>query len=146
MTPAEWNSSGAWGRMTPEMNADIHRLAQFVAEVPLAALNPAAVQIESSDAQVRGWGVAGSDGGLFWVQDFALEGQPIEIVRQDATVRQDVQVEIRGMASGTYAILPYDTWQGVYLEAVDVNCTEGQACPIALPDFTADIAFRVERK
>jgi hypothetical protein len=146
LTPAEWNGAGAWGRLTPEMSAAIGRLARFVAEIPLAQLNPSAVQIGSSDAQVRGWGVAGADGGLFWVQDFSMEGQSIQAVRQSAIVRRGVQVELQGAASGTYTVYPYDTWQGAYLDAFDVDCAEGQTCTIPLPDFTADMAFKMERK
>jgi hypothetical protein len=150
MTPAEWNG-GNWGSMTPAMLADMGRLGQFVADIPLAKLNPSALQISSSDAQVRGWGVAGADGGLFWVQDFSLEGSSIEVIRnagaaRTGTQRTGVQLEIQGMAAGTYAITPYDTWQGTYLQAFEVTCQEGQACSVALPAFKADMAFKVERK
>jgi hypothetical protein len=146
MTPAEWNSGGAWMQMTPDMNADMIRLAQFVDEIPLARLNPAALQIASSDPQVRTWGVAGEEGGLFWVQDFSLEGQSIEDLRTSQTVRSGVQMEITGLADGTYTITPYDTWQGTYLPSFDVECADAQACAVDLPDFTADMAFRIERK
>ena len=88
MTPAEWNSGGSFGRLTPEMKADLAHLAGFVQETPLAHWNPSPLQIDSSDPAVRGWGVAGSDGGLIWVQDYALEGQPIDDVRANATVRR----------------------------------------------------------
>jgi hypothetical protein len=40
MTPAEWNSGGSWGRLSPEMKADLNRLASFVSELPLAQWNP----------------------------------------------------------------------------------------------------------
>ena len=62
MTPAEWNSGGAWGEMTPPMLADLGRLSQFVSGLPLAKLDPAPIQLSFSDPQVRGWGVAGKDG------------------------------------------------------------------------------------
>ncbi|HLF00850.1 MAG TPA: DUF5060 domain-containing protein [Anaerolineales bacterium] len=146
MTPAEWNSGGSWGRLTDEMNADLNRLGQFVAEIPLAKLNPSLLQISASDPLVRGWGVAGHDGGLFWVQDFALEGKSITEVRNDRTVRQGVLVELQGMESGTYLIHPYETWQGTFLESFEVECADGQPCAISLPDFKADMAFRIERK
>jgi hypothetical protein len=83
MTPAEWNSGGSWGRPTEEMKADMTRFIQFVETIPLAKLNPERMQLTFNDPEVRGWGVAGPDGGLFWVQDFALESQPIaDIARQ----------------------------------------------------------------
>ncbi len=146
MTPAEWNSGGSWMRLSAEMNADLSRLAQFVAGMPLAEWNPATLEVISREPEVRGWGVAGEMGGLFWVQDFAREGQPIETVRAAATVRQGVEVEIRGLAAGTYTITPYDTWQGLYLDALEITCAAGQPCLITLPDFQTDMAFKIERK
>jgi hypothetical protein len=146
LTPAEWNSGGSWAEMTPEMNADIGRLGNFVAGIPLVELNPSSLQLSSSDPQVRGWGVAGKDGGLFWVQDFSLEGKSMQEIRQDDTVRQGVEMDVQGLAGGTYIIMPYDTWQGIFLEAFEVSCTEGQACKIALPSFHADMAFKITPK
>jgi hypothetical protein len=145
MTPAEWNSGGAWGRMTPEMNADISRLAQFVKDMPLAKWDPSALQIIASDEQVRAWGFAGNEGGMFWVQDFSLEGRPIDEVRSLMPLRSGVQVELQGVASSLYTITPYDTWQGVDLDSFDVECT-GSSCVVALPDFTSDMAFKIIRK
>lgn len=146
MTPGEWNGGGAWGEMTKEMNADMSRLAQFVADIPLAKLNPSRLQITSSDPQVRAWGVAGVDGGLLWVQDFALEGKTIADIRQDKTVRKGVQLDILGLSAGTYTITPYDTWLGKNLSPFQVTCKDGEACPIKLPNFHADMAFRIVRK
>ena len=146
MTPAEWNSGGAWGEMTPAMLADLGRLGQFVSGMPLAAWDPEPLQIASSDPQVRGWGVAGKDGGLFWVQDFSLEGQSIDAVRTQQSLRQGVHLSLQGLAGGAYIITPYDTWQGTFLPEITADCTGGQACTIALPDFQADMAFKIERK
>lgn len=143
MTPAEWNSGGSWMRMSPEMLADMARLGTFVADLPLAQWRPTAVTLTSSDPAVRGWGVIGADGGLFWVQDFALEGAPIDQVRADETVRQGVTVSIAGMAAGVYEIRPYDTWQGTYLDSFTVACVADQPCSIPLPDFEDDMAFQV---
>ncbi len=146
LTPAEWNSGGSWGKMTPAMNADMKRLAQFVLDLPLAQWNPSALEITTSDSNVRGWGVAGKDGGLLWVQDFTMEGKPIEDVRAYQATKSGVEMEVRGLAAGTYTVTPYDTWQGIYLSTFDVTCAEGQACTISLPDFKADMAFKLERK
>jgi hypothetical protein len=146
MTPAEWNSGGSWGRMTPQMNADLGRLAAFVSDLPLAQWNPSRLQIESSDPQVRGWGVAGEAGGLIWVQDFSLQGHPIEEIRANEVHKRDVQLEVMGLAAGSYTITPYDTWLGNYRDPFEVTCTDGQPCTLALPMFLADMAFRIERK
>jgi hypothetical protein len=146
MTPAEWNGGGSWGEMTEAMLSDLDRLGKFVQDIPLAKLDPSQLEIASSDPQVRGWGVAGKDGGLFWVQDFSLEGKSIDDVRLGQILRKGVQVEIRGLSSGTYTITPYDTWQGVFQTAFEVNCLDNQPCQIALPEFKADLAFHIERK
>jgi len=145
MTPAEWNSGGSWAEMTPEMYADISRLATFVEGMPLAKWNPSPLQIMASDEQVRGWGFAGEDGGVLWVQDFSLERKTIEEVRASMPLRSGVQVELQGMTSGTYTVTPYDTWQGVDLESFDVECSSA-SCTIPLPDFTSDMAFKIIRK
>ena len=145
MTPAEWNSGGAFGRMTPEMSTDISRFAQFVTELPLAQWNASKLEITSSNAEVRAWGLAGNEGGLFWVQDFSLEGKSIDEVRSSMPLRSGVQVNVQGLAAGSYSIQPYDTWQGVYFDEMRVECTEGEVCSIALPDFTSDMAFKIVR-
>jgi hypothetical protein len=146
MTPAEWNSGGSFGRMTPEMNADINRLGQFVATIPLVQWNPNPLQITASDPQVRAWGVAGADGGLFWVQDFSLAGKTAKEIRAEQKTRTGVTVELGGLPAGTYTITPYDTWSGTWLAPIEVQCTDGQACSAALPDFKADMAFKIEKK
>ena len=145
LTPAEWNSGGSWMRMSEEMLADLARLGQFVADMPLAEINPSALQIESSDPEVRGWGVAGEAGGLIWVQDFALEGEPFDVVRANETMRQDVELTITGLPGGSYTIQPYDTWQGNYLDAFSVECEEEQPCLMRIPAFQADIALKIKQ-
>ncbi len=146
LTPAEWNSGGSWMQMTTEMYADQGRLAQFVADIPLAWLNPIALEISSNDSEVRGWGVAGEEGGLIWVQDFSTEGFSIEDLRASQTIRSGVNLEIRGLAGGSFKITPYDTWLGKYLASFDVVCSQSSVCTIPLPDFEMDIAFKIERK
>lgn len=146
LTPAEWNSGGSWGRPTPEMKADMANFIQFVSDIPLVKLDPSRLEIIVSDEQVRGWGVAGMDGGLFWVQDFALEGQPIAALLADETVRSGVRVELAGLAEGVYLVTPYDTWQGIYLDAFEITCAGNAACPVSLPDFKHDMAFKIEHK
>jgi hypothetical protein len=146
MTPAQWNFLNNYSALLPEISADNGRLSQFVSGLPLAQWNPAPMQITSRDPQVRGWGVAGKDGGLLWMQDFALEGKSIDEVRSSQTVRKGVQVDLQGLASGTFTITPYDTWQGTYLTGLTANCTYGQPCTIPLPNFKADMAFKIERK
>jgi hypothetical protein len=145
LTPAEWNSGGSWGRMTPEMNADISRFAQFVSDLPLAQWNPSKLEITASHPEVRAWGLAGNDGGMFWVQDFSLEGSSIDDVRSSMPSRSGIQLNVQGLATGSYTIRPYDTWRGDYLDKFEVECSEGEVCNMALPDFTSDMAFKIVR-
>jgi hypothetical protein len=146
MTPAEWNSGGAWGRMTSEMNADLNRLAQFVSDLPLAQWNPSKLEITSSDVEIRAWGLVGNDGGLFWAQDFSLEGRPIDEVQSEMSLRRDVELTVQGMPAGSYTVEPYDTWQGMYLDPFYIECVDGEPCRIPLPEFISDIAFKIIRK
>jgi hypothetical protein len=142
MTPAEWNSGGSWGRMTPEMYADLSRLADFVTDLPLAEWNPASVHIDVGDPEVRGWTLAGESGGLIWIQDYSLEGESIEDVRNLMPVRADVKVILTGMRDGTYIVMPYDTWGGVYFESYEINCLNS-SCNISLPAFSSDAAVKL---
>jgi hypothetical protein len=146
LTPAEWNSGGSWMQMTPEMYADLERLSIFVGGIPLVEWNPSALQINSKDPNIRGWGVSGEKGGLFWIQDTSLYGKSIEEIRQDETTREGVQIEIFSIPDGIYTISPYDTWQGYFLETIEVDCTLAQPCSISLPGFKKDMAFKINHK
>ncbi len=143
MTPAEWNSGGLWGRPTDEMYDDLQRLADFVADMPLAEWRPQALAIRSSEPTVRGWGVAGEMGGLFWVQDFSLEGQPLAEVRSADLSHANMVVEIEGLMPGSYVVRPFNTWQGTYLDDLALTCAADQPCRLTLPPFTADMAFKI---
>jgi hypothetical protein len=145
MPPAEWNSGGSWGHMTPEMIADLQRLQSFVSDIPLAELDPSRLTITSSNPDVRGWGVTGMEGGLFWIQDFSLEGGQISEVRSRASTKAGVVVEITGLADGSYKILPFDTWQGGFLDGYSTECAADQPCLIPLHDFSSDMAFKIMR-
>jgi hypothetical protein len=142
MTPAEWNSGGAWGRMTPEMYADLNRLSTFVDNLPLAKWNPSALQVTVNDEQIRGWGIAGRGGGLVWIQDYSLEGASIDVVRSSMPTRSGIDVVLEGLREGIYEVTPYDTWQGVYLDSYEVGC-KNPSCLINMPEFKSDVAFRL---
>jgi hypothetical protein len=84
--------------------------------------------------------VAGTSGGVVWVQDFALEGATMDVIRADATIRRGVTVTLGGLPEGDYVVTPYDTWRGQWLDPLPVACTVGP-CPVALPDFHSDMAL-----
>jgi hypothetical protein len=111
--------------------------------MPLAALNPEALEFSFDNDALRGWGVAGTQGGLFWVQDFSMEDQPIADVRAADLTHSDTAVQITGLPAGTYTILPYDTWQGGFLDPIELTCEADTPCSQTLPEFTADMAFKI---
>jgi hypothetical protein len=125
--------------------ASISRFANFVGDMPLAQWNPSALQINVSDEQVRAWGFSGDGGGLFWVQDYSLEGKSIDDVRTSMPQRTGVQVELLGVTPGLYLISPYDTWQGLYLDDIEVECAN-DLCVVDLPGFVSDMAFKLIRQ
>jgi len=67
-------------------------------------------------------------------------------IRAGQKIRQGVQATIQGLVGGSYTITPYDTFQGSFLTPFDITCSEGQPCQVALPDFKADMAFKIARK
>ena len=73
-----------------------------------------------SDEFLRGWGIVGEQGGVVWVQDFALEGEDPEIRRAGRQV-EGATVEIDGLGGGSWLILPYDTWTGEWLPDIIVE-------------------------
>jgi hypothetical protein len=144
MTPIEWNDGRAYGRFTPTMGEDMARLAAFVDQIPLVTLNPVSVGVSSAAPAVRGWGVAGEDGGLIWVQDFSLQGFAMEEIRADESIRTGVEIAVDG-PSGTWLVIPYDTWLGEWMDPIEVECPSEGSCLITLPDFHSDLALRLTR-
>ena len=147
LTPAEWNDFDNWGVMTAAMEQHLTYFSDFISPLPMAAWDPIQLVISSKNSTIRGWGIAGKDGGLVWVQDHTLEGLDIVSIRANRAVRKNVSVDIAGLTSGQYKIVPYNTWQGVFGESYTIDCspmTNG-LCTIALPDFTSDMAFKLER-
>jgi len=148
ITPMEWNDSSQWGRMTPELYAQMAHLANFVADLPLAKLNPALLELDPA-AESKGtsaWGIGGKDWGILWVQDITGAGYPIETVRKFiATPVSGVTVQVKGLQPGTYLVKPYDTWQGVYLPSFEVT-SDGDNLLVKLPDFKGDLALKLEKK
>jgi hypothetical protein len=57
-----------------------------------------------------------------------------------------VTLEISGLAAGTYAVTPYNTWSGEFLAPLEVTCGGSGSCAVPLPDFQSDMAFRLVRK
>ena len=77
--------------------------------------------------------------GFFWVQDVE---QADESAAESTGQRVGVTAVVRGLAEGTYAIHPYDTWQGVYLAEVREATRRGELV-ITLPGFERDLAVKL---
>ncbi len=135
-TPMEWNDNSAWGSMSGEMYAQMSHLATFVADLPLAHLDPAPLAVASGDKELPAWGLVSGDKrvAFFWVQDLA-----------PGETRTDVAVSIEGLLPGVYAVRPFDTWRGVYLDDVQVVADEAGRLTVTLPSFDRDIAVRLEQ-
>jgi hypothetical protein len=144
ITPIEWNDLASYGHFDEAMGDDMARFATFVEEVPLASLAPEALAIAISDPEVRGWAVAGDNGGVAWVQDYALEGSSIEEIRADTTLREGVTLTLDPIVAGSWTVTPYDTWQGIWLDEISVSCPGGP-CPVLLPPFSRDLALKLSR-
>jgi len=155
-TPMEWNDSSAWGEMDDEMMDHMAHLAAFVADLPLAHLDPTPLEVTTGDEALRAWGLKWGglanppldrEVGFFWVQDTA--GQIGKSANQqigksaNQQIRESATVVIAGLATGTYTIRPYDTWQGVYLDESRVTTDESGRLTIVLPPFSGDIAVRL---
>jgi hypothetical protein len=129
--------------MTGPMKDDIRHLGQFVEGLPLAAWNPTPIQLAFNEETMRGWGVSSVLGGLFWVQDFSQQGQGIAALRAADLTHPNTTVEIIGLPPSDYNIYPYDTHAGQFLDPISLTCEEGESCNLALPEFTADMAFKI---
>lgn len=141
-TPIEWNDNSGYGRFTPEMAADMTRFIAFAGEIPLVTIAPEQLSLSFSDPAVRGWGVGSDRGGVIWVQDFALEGAPLNEIMSDNTIRSGVIVTISDLRAQTLTFRPYNTWTGEWLEARDAVCGDG-LCVLSIPDFSRDLALQL---
>ncbi len=74
-----------------------------------------------------------------------MEGGSIEEVRAYTVVKSGVQAQVTGLAAGAFTITPYDTQSGEFLDPFSVTCIADQPCDIPLPDFQADMAFKITR-
>lgn len=82
---------------------------------------------------------------MSWIQDYTMEGKMIEEVRTYTDKRSGVTVAIAGLKEGVHILTPFETWKGVFLVPLEVACGGSGSCAAALPDFRADMAFRLTR-
>lgn len=146
--PIEWNDKNSYGKFDDKMVADQSRISGFMNQLQMASLSPEQLEISSETSDIRGWGVAGVDGGFVWIQDFTLEAttfgveEDIDAIR-NRPQRNNVVVELGGLPDGSYLVTPYNTWTGEWLSVIEVDCSI--ACNVALPAFTHDVALQIVR-
>lgn len=143
MTPIEWNDNSAYGAFDQPMIEDMRRFSDFIEEVPLVTYDPVAVGVTTSDPLLRGWGVIGDKGGVVWIQDAELQGQPLDVQTAGRRVT-NVTLTVEGMAEGSWIVRPYNTWTGEWLDTIGAVCGS-EPCEILLPDFNKDIALAFTR-
>jgi hypothetical protein len=146
MTPAEWNDFDTWGTMTSQMQQHMAALATFVADMPLAQWQVEPLTVNTSIEGVRAWGMAGGTAGFVWLQDNSLAGLSIDKIRAQSKPRNNIAVSLTGLTPGYYQVMPYDTWQGEFMDTIELDCfTPSLNCTVTLPSFTHDIAFKFQR-
>ncbi len=144
MTPAEWNDDDRWEIMTPEMRARMRHLASFVENTPLVSWDPQPLTVNATGQAFQAWGLTSDQGSLIWGLDTTHRGRSIEDIRRLRSPRENVQIELSGIASGEYQVFPYNTHTGQNLTSFVVMCDgPEQTCRISLPTFTSDIALRL---
>jgi hypothetical protein len=144
-TPMEWNDNQTWGRMTAEMYIQMSHLATFLADLPLAHMNPLPLDLVAPDETLKAWGLGGGEWGFFWVQDVSLTGAAVDQVREGLVLRSGATVTVDGLEPGSYVIRPYDTWQGRHLAESEAVTEQGRLI-VALPDFERDLAVQLTRE
>jgi hypothetical protein len=142
LTPMDWNDSGTWGHMTPGMYDQMSFLAHFVSDLPLVMLDSSLLEIITPAKELQGWGIGKGDWAILWVQDISQIGKEIGDVRSAVVTRPKAVVIVVGLPDGLYEIMPYDTWNGVYLSSYEA-ASKDSLLSITLPNFERDIAIKV---
>jgi hypothetical protein len=108
-------------------------------------LNPEQAALDVAGEGLRGWGLQGDGWGMAWVQDVSQAGQEPDEIRTGTVEQKGIVLTIDDVADGSYRVLPYDTWEGVYRDEFEAMAIDGRLA-IPLPEFSRDIAVRWERK
>jgi hypothetical protein len=145
LTPMDWNDGNNWGEMTPEMYAQMASLARFVADLPFVQLNPEQATLDVAGEGLSAWGLHGDGWGMAWVQDVSQAGKEPDEIRTGTVEQKGIVLTVDDVADGSYRVLPYDTWEGVYRDEFEATAIDGRLA-IPLPEFSRDIAVRWERK
>ena len=155
ITAMDWNDGSSWGEMTEPMYAQMASLARFAADLPLAIgvtqpLSPtlrlgSSPIVTTTEPPLQVWSMGGQDWGFAWIQDVNQVQTEVKAVREQAGEYGGVTLRIPGMRDGEYRVLPYDTWQGRYLDELTETAAGGDL-DLALPAFVHDIAVRWEHR
>lgn len=147
LTPAEWNDFFDWDIMTTAMKNHMRYLNVFVENIPLAQWDPSPIRINDNNNTTQSWGILGNQGGIIWVQDRLVEGLDINDIREQRTIRNSISLFLPDVNVGQYNVSPFNTWNGQFENSfiIDCNTASIEGCEIALPNFTSDIAIRLDK-
>jgi hypothetical protein len=133
ITPLRWSDRGSWGRTRDTVMAQLHHLSTFVSDIPFASLDLKPAQLHAAGTGLIARGLSSDSYAIIWVQS-----------RQPDQLRADASVTIGGLLNGSYAVRPFDTWEGNSLAETIVESTNGQLT-VVLPPFRNDIALKLIR-
>ena len=134
ITPLRWSDRGSWGRTRDSVMAQLHNLSVFVADIPFPSLDLKPAQLHADGLGLIARGLSSDSYAIIWAQS-----------RQPDETRTGASITISGLQDGSYAVRPFDTWEGNALEETTAQSTGGQLM-ITLPAFRNDIALKLVRK
>jgi hypothetical protein len=121
-----------------------HPLANFMADVPLAAahLRPAALKI--ADQRARGVGLASKDCAYLWLVNLQTTWWSVVVDKTVPAVIDSAAVEIEGLAPGAYRVEWWDTAAGKPLKREQATAADG-TLRLTAPPFSRDVACKIAR-
>lgn len=134
ITPLRWSDRGSWGRTRASVMEQLQHLSTFVADIPFPSLDLKPAQLHADGTGLIARGLSSDSYAIIWVQS-----------RQPDQTRTDASVTISGLQDGSYAVQPFDTWEGNPLAEITAQASGGQLT-IALPAFRNDIALKLVGK
>jgi len=140
LTHMDWNGSGPWGSMTPEMLEQIPSFSYFLKDLKLGYLETTIREVSTSSNELQGRGIGRNDWASVWIQDISQRGQEISLVRKSVKTHSGEVKFIKRLAEGQFKIQPFNTWEGKYIPDYVATFSMG-LLSIPLPEFEQDFVF-----
>ena len=133
-----------WWDQLDRMDAYAHYrpLATFLADVPFTTAGLRETSATVSNTQVRLIGLQGRDCACLWLfnADAAWATKGVRGTRPSEI--RDLTIDIPGLASGTYQIEWWDTYQGTIISQSHRSTTT-RPLRLSVPAFTMDVACKI---